>query len=146
MLITDHINFAGVNPLIGPNDDSIGPRFLDQSYAYDRELRNITKDTAKKLNINLQEGTYMWFSGPTYETPAEVKFARIVGADAVGMSTVPEVIVANHRGVRVLGVSCITNMAAGILDEPLDHKDVIEVSNRVKDKFKTLITEILKEI
>lgn len=88
----------------------------------------------------------MWFSGPTYETPAEVKFARIVGADAVGMSTVPEVIVANHRGVRVLGVSCITNMAAGILDEPLDHKDVIEVSNRVKDKFKTLITEILKEI
>lgn len=146
MLITDHINFAGVNPLIGPNDDSIGPRFLDQSYAYDRELRNITKDAAKKLNINLQEGTYMWFSGPTYETTAEVKFARIVGADAVGMSTVPEVIVANHRGVRVLGISCITNMAAGILDEPLDHKDVIEVSNRVKDKFKTLITEILKEI
>ena len=88
----------------------------------------------------------MWFSGPTYETPAEVKFARIVGADAVGMSTVPEVIVANHRGVKVLGISCITNMAAGMLDKPLDHKEVIEVSNRVKNTFKNFITEILKEI
>lgn len=146
MLISDHINFAGVNPLIGPNDDSIGPRFLDQSYAYDRDLRNTAKAVAKNLNMDLKEGVYMWFSGPTYETPAEVKFARIVGADAVGMSTVPEVIVANHRGVKVLGISCITNMAAGMLDKPLDHKEVIEVSNRVKNTFKNFITEILKEI
>lgn len=146
MLISDHINFSGVNPLVGPNDESVGPRFLDQTYSYKKELREIAKKSAKTIGLDLKEGVYMWFSGPTYETPAEVKFAGLIGASAVGMSTVPEVIVARHRGVDVLGISCITNMAAGILDKSLDHKEVIEVSNRVKSDFKNLLFEILKRL
>lgn len=143
MIIKDHINFAGQNPLIGKNLDDLGPRFVDMTRAYDKELIDLAKKVGDKLNISLQEGVYMWFTGPTYETPAEVKLARILGASAVGMSTVPEVIVASHQSIRVLGISCITNMAAGILDKPLNHEEVIETSMMVKDKFERLVIEIL---
>lgn len=146
MIITDHINFACTNPLIGPNEDDKGPRFLDMTNAYDKDLRKTAKVVAEKLGMKVQEGVYMWFTGPCYETPSEVKLARILGADSVGMSTVPEVIIANHRGVKVLGFSCITNMAAGILDQPLDHKEVIEVSDRIKDDFAKYVKETIKEI
>lgn len=144
MIIRDHINFTGVNPLIGPNEDAKGPRFLDMTEAYSKDLRKIAKEVAKDVNLDVKEGVYMWFTGPCYETPSEVKLARILGADSVGMSTVPEVIIARHRGVGVLGFSCITNMAAGILDKPLDHKEVIEVSDRIKDDFAKYIREIIK--
>lgn len=144
MIIRDHINFTGVNPLIGPNEDDKGPRFLDMTEAYSKDLRKIAKEVAKDVNLDVKEGVYMWFTGPCYETPSEVKLARILGADSVGMSTVPEVIIARHRGVGVLGFSCITNMAAGILDKPLDHKEVIEVSDRIKDDFAKYIREIIK--
>lgn len=145
MLIRDHINFSGQNPLIGPNDEA-GPRFPDMSYAYSKELRDKARAVSNECGINLQEGVYMYFTGPTYETPSEVKLARILGADAVGMSTVPEVIVARHRGIEVLGISCITNMAAGILDQPLNHEEVIEVSNRIKGNFKKFVKEVIKVI
>lgn len=146
MLIKDHINFTGVNPLIGPNDDKIGPRFLDQSFTYNKDLRDIAKNAAKELNFELKEGVYMWFTGPVYETPAEVRMARIMGADAVGMSTVPEVIVANHRGVKILGISAITNMAAGILDKPLNHEEVIDVSSKIQDKFENLVKKVIEKM
>ncbi len=146
MIIRDHINFAGINPLMGKNYDELGPRFLDISMAYDKELIEIAKEASESVNVELKEGVYMWFSGPTYETPAEVKMASILGADAVGMSTVPEVIVANHGDMKVLGISCITNMAAGILDKSLNHEEVIETSKKVKGKFELLIREIIKSI
>lgn len=146
MIITDHINFTGKNPLIGENLNGLGPRFVDMSKAYDREYINIAKEVGKKLGLNLKEGVYMWLTGPTYETPAEVRLARILGADAVGMSTVPEVIVANHQKINVLGISCITNMASGILDQPLNHEEVVETSMRVKDNFEKLIVEVLYNI
>lgn len=146
MIIRDHINYAGVNPLIGKNLDDKGPRFVDMTWAYDRELIKLAKKSAENLNLSLKEGVYMWFSGPTYETPAEIKLASVLGADAVGMSTVPEVIIANHEGIRVLGISCITNMAAGILDQPLDHNEVVETSLKVKDQFQSLVMEIIKHI
>lgn len=146
MIITDHINFTGQNPLIGENLNELGPRFVDLSKSYDRDYINIAKEAGKKLNIGLREGVYMWFTGPVYETPAEVKLARILGADAVGMSTVPEVIVANHEKIKVLGISCITNMASGILDQPLNHEDVVATSMRVKDDFEQLLIEILYNI
>src|SRR5699024_7946705 len=114
MLITDHINFTGRNPLMGRNIDDLGPRFLDMTSSYDKQLIEIAKNSAKSIDVDLKEGVYMWFTGPTYETPSEVRLARTLGADAVGMSTVPEVIVARHGGMKVLGISCITNMAAGI--------------------------------
>ncbi|MCK9442956.1 MAG: purine-nucleoside phosphorylase [Tissierellaceae bacterium] len=146
MIIKDHINFAGQNPLIGKNLDELGQRFIDLSRAYNREYIEIAKSVGKDIAIDLKEGVYMWFSGPTYETPAEVRLARILGADAVGMSTVPEVIVANHEGIKVLGISTITNMAAGILDQPLSHAEVVETSKMVKEKFEKLIIEILHRI
>ncbi len=146
MLITDHINFAGVNPLIGGNNEKVGPRFVDLSEVYNKDYRNIAREAARKLDIDLKEGAYMWFTGPTYETPQEVKMARIVGASAVGMSTVPETIVATHGGMKILGISCITNMAAGVLDQPLNHEEVVEVSLLVKDKFQALVREILKSL
>jgi purine-nucleoside phosphorylase len=146
MIITDHINFTGQNPLIGENLDDLGPRFVDMSNPYNREYIKMTKEIGKKLGLELKEGVYMWFTGPTYETPAEVKLARIVGADAVGMSTVPEVIVANHENIKVLGISCITNMASGILDQPLNHEEVVETSNRVKDNFEKLLIEVINNI
>lgn len=145
MLITDHINFAMVNPLRGKNLDSFGVRFPDMSNPYDHELIKIAKESAKSEKINLKEGVYLFNSGPSYETPAEIKMARIFGADAVGMSTVPEVIVAVHCGIRVLGISCITNMAAGILNQPLSHKEVIETTELVKEKFIKLVKKIIKD-
>lgn len=146
MIIKDHINFTGSNPLMGKNLDEKGPRFLDMTYAYNKELIDLAFSTGKSLNLDLKTGIYMWFSGPTYETPAEVRMAGLLGADAVGMSTVPEVIVANHEGIRVLGISCITNMASGILDVPLAHEEVVETSMRVKNEFEGLVVEIIKNI
>lgn len=146
MLITDHVNLAGSNPLFGKNEEVVGPRFPDMSSAYDKSLIGIAKEASSSLNIELQQGTYFMFTGPTYETPAEIRMVRILGADAVGMSTVPEVIAARHCGLRVLGISCITNMAAGILDQPLNHEEVIETSNRVKDKFIGLVNEFVRRL
>ncbi|WP_374702566.1 purine-nucleoside phosphorylase [Bacillus sp. M6-12] len=146
MLITDHINNTGTNPLIGPNDERFGPRFPDMSEAYSKELGEKARDAARKQGIILKEGIYVGNSGPTYETPAEVRLARVLGGDAVGMSTVPEVIVARHSGIKVLGISCITNMAAGILDQPLSHEEVIETTEKVKHSFLGLIKEIVKTI
>lgn len=146
MIIRDHINFAFNNPLIGKNDEKIGPRFPDMSQAYDRQFIDAAEKCSKDLNIEVKEGTYCMMPGPSYETPAEVRMVRILGGDAVGMSTVPEVIAAAHCGMRVLGISCITNMACGILNKPLSHKEVIETSEKVKNKFTSLISEIINRI
>lgn len=143
MLINDHINFMGNHPLIGPNEDELGPRFPDMSHAYDEAYCEKTKEAAVLLNMNLQEGVYMALTGPTYETPAEIRMARAMGADAVGMSTVPEVIVANHAGLRVLGISCITNLAAG-MQANLNHEEVVETTNRVKEQFQALVKKTLE--
>ncbi|SKA82141.1 purine-nucleoside phosphorylase [Caloramator quimbayensis] len=143
MIITDHINMIGTNPLIGKNFDELGPRFPDMSQPYNKELIKLTKDVAKKLNINVREGVYVAVSGPMYETPAELRMLRLLGADAVGMSTVPEVIVANHGGMKVLGVSVITDMAIADNLEPLDHSRVVETANRAKTKFVSLIKETI---
>ena len=146
MIINDHINFSGSNPLIGKNLSELGTRFPDMSEAFNKDLISKVKDIAKSININIQEGVYVMASGPSYETPAEIRMYRLLGADAVGMSTVPEVIVANHCGMKVLGISCMTNMAAGILDQPLNHEEVIETSNKVKTDFIKLMNSIVKEI
>ncbi|GAX46521.1 purine-nucleoside phosphorylase [Pseudolactococcus reticulitermitis] len=145
MLINDHINFTGQNPLIGENLAAYGPRFPDMSSAYDKAYQATAKLVAARAGIDLQEGVYMGFTGPTYETPAEIRFAETIGADAVGMSTVPEVIIAVHSGLRVLGISAITNHAAGKQAE-LNHEEVVEVTTRIKETFKTLIKEILEEL
>jgi len=145
MMITDHINFTGTSPLIGPNDEAYGPRFPDLSQAYDNEYQSYIKASAKELDLPLQKGVYMGFTGPTYETPAEVRMTRILGGDAVGMSTVSEVIVARHAGLRVAGISCITNLAAGMGAE-LNHEDVIEVSTRIRSSFKQLVISLLEKI
>lgn len=146
MVIKDHINLSGSNPLIGSNDNRLGPRFPDMSTAYKPKYINLVKKCAKELNMNIQEGVYAFFSGPTYETPAEVKMAQILGADAVGMSTAPEVIVASHSSMDVVGISCITNMAAGILDQPLDHEEVIETTQKVKAEFLSLVKSVVNKI
>ncbi len=144
MLIRDHIKFVDDTPLRGLNLDELGPRFPDMTYAYPENLRNMAKQVAESQGTTLQEGVYMMFPGPTYETPAEVKLAQILGADAVGMSTVPEVIAANHCGMKVLGISCITNMAAGVMDQPLNHAEVLEVGAMVKEQFINLVRGITK--
>ncbi len=146
MMISDFINLTGKNPLIGPNLDAFGPRFPDMTDAYDRSLRELTMQAARKLDIDLRRGVYCWMNGPTYETPAEVRMARVLGADAVGMSTVPETIIARHCGIRVLGISCITNMAAGVLPQPIDHQEVIEMGRHVRSEFSTLLTEVIKRL
>ena len=146
MVITDHINFSGSNPLFGHNLDEFGPRFPDMSEAYNLELRNKVLNVGKELGLDLKQGVYVMFSGPTYETPAEVRMAKIMGGDAVGMSTVPEVIVANHSGIKTVGISCLTNMAAGILDQPLNHEEVIETSARVKNDFIKLMNRVIEII
>lgn len=146
MLITDHINNTGQNPLIGPNDDAQGVRFPDLSTAYDRSLQAVAWEVANDLDIKLKEGVYVWNTGPTYETPAEIKMLQAVGGDAVGMSTVPEVIVARHIGLDVLGISCISNMAAGILDQPLNHEEVIETTENVREAFLTLVKATLARL
>jgi purine-nucleoside phosphorylase len=145
MIITDHINNMGTNPLIGPNDSRLGVRFPDMSEAYDKELRAMAKQISEKLNIKTQEGVYVGNTGPTYETPAEVRMIRTFGGDAVGMSTVPEVIVARHAGMKVMGISCISNMAAGILDQPLNHEEVIETTEKVKANFLAYVKELIKQ-
>ncbi len=146
VLISDHINLQGVNPLIGPNDDALGPRFPDMSEAYSAELRTIAKATASELGIPLGEGVYAAMPGPSYETPAEIRFLRTIGADLVGMSTVPEVIVANHMGVRCLALSCVTNMAAGILPQKINHEEVLETGRRVRDTLIRLLTALLPRL
>lgn len=143
MLLTDHINNMGSNPLIGKNDANLGPRFPDMSEAYSRVLRQNAKQIAAELGIPVKEGVYVGNTGPSYETPAEVKMLRILGGDAVGMSTVPEVIVARHTGLQVLGISCISNMAAGILDQPLSHDEVIETTEKVKSNFLKYVKAIV---
>jgi purine-nucleoside phosphorylase len=146
MLITDHINLVGTNPLIGPNNDELGTRFPDLSQVYNPDLRQIASRIAKEQNITMQEGVYAWWSGPAYETPAEIRMIRTLGADAVGMSTVPEAIVAAHGKMKVLGISCLTNMACGILDQPLSHDEVIEVAGKVRVNFVQLIKGILEQM
>lgn len=146
MIINDHINLMGKNPLIGPNNEDLGPRFPDMTDLYNKDLIEVAEKSAKKLGIDIQEGVYMYFTGPSYETAAEVRMARILGADAVGMSTVPEAIIARHRGLKILGISTITNMSTGILDTPLDHTEVVEVGQEVAGKFKELLKEIIEEI
>lgn len=144
MVIQDHINLTGTNPLIGPNDEQVGPRFLDMTEVYNRTYIDHVKKVAQEQNIHVQAGVYVGNSGPTYETPAEIKMLRSIGGDAVGMSTVPEAIVARHIGLEILGISCITNMAAGILDEPLSHKGVIQTANKAQNNFISLIKHTLQ--
>ncbi len=146
MFITDHINFMGTNPLIGENDEELGTRFPDMSEIYSKELIEKAIKTAKRLNIKFQKGVYVATTGPSYETPAEIKMFSILGANAVGMSTVPEAIVANYCGLKVLGISCLTNYAAGVSKHPLNHSEVIETADKVKDNFKNLLSELIKEI
>ncbi len=146
MLITDHINNTGQNPLMGPNDNEQGVRFPDLSQAYDRKLQGLAKDVAAELSLDLKAGVYVWNTGPSYETPAEIKMLQKVGGDAVGMSTVPEVIVARHVGLDVLGISCISNMAAGILDQPLNHEEVIETTEKVREDFLRFVKTILGKV
>jgi purine-nucleoside phosphorylase len=146
MLMTDHINAFGTNPLVGPNEDSIGTRFPDMSAVYDPALRKLAKATARSLRIPLREGVYLGNPGPSYETPAEIRAFRAIGADAVGMSTVPEAIALRHAGVRVIGISTITNMAAGILPKPLVHEEVLAVTKKVGDRFVRLLTALVPKI
>ena len=143
MLITDHIKICAESPCRGVNNDELGPRFFDMTNAYDKKLQKCAIKAARENNITLREGVYMFFSGPNFETPSEVKFASLAGADACGMSTVPEVIAASQMGMHTLGLSCMTNMAAGIVDQKLNHEEVIETGNRVKKTFSTLVKEII---
>lgn len=143
MLIKDHINFMGTNPLIGMNDDEFGTRFPDMSEIYDKNLREKVKLCAKNLNFDLKEGVYLATTGPSYETPAEIKMFKTFGADAIGMSTVPEAIVANYCGIKVIGISCITNLAAGLNPSCLNHQEVIQESALIKNKFIKLLNEII---
>ena len=146
MVISDHINLTGRNPLVGPNDNALGVRFPDMSEAYSRRLREIAFQAATQLGFTTREGVYVGLLGPSYETPAEIRMLRALGADAVGMSTVAEVIVARHAGIEVLGISCIGNMAAGILDQPLSHEEVMETSEKVKDRFISLVMAVLPQM
>ena len=146
MLLTDHVNMMGTNPLLGPNEERFGPRFPDMSFAYDSELQRIAFAAARSLDIKLQKGVYTALTGPTYETPAEVRLVRTIGSDAVGMSTVPETIAAVHQGMKVLGLSMITNLAAGISPGPLDHEEVKEAGERVKDDLFRLLEEIIRRM
>ena len=146
MIITDHINHMGVNPLIGPNDSSMGERFPDMSEVYTKKYVELAENIGEKLGIRLQKGVYIALTGPSYETPAEVRMARILGADAVGMSTVPEAVTAFWAGMNVIGLSCICNSAAGVSTVGLSHADVIKAAGEAKDKFIKLVKEIIKEI
>lgn len=146
VVISDHINLQGVNPLAGPNDEHFGPRFPDMSEAYDKRFRELTLAEGRLLGINVGEGVYAALAGPSYETPAEIRYLRGIGADLVGMSTVPEVIAARHSGMRVLGISCVTNAAAGVLDQPLDHSEVLETAERVKGQFIGLLRAVIPHL
>lgn len=146
VVIRDHINLQGANPLTGANDERFGPRFPDMTEAYSKEYRKIALAEAQRLGIEAHEGVYAALAGPSYETPAEIRYLRTIGADLAGMSTVPEAIVARHIGIRVLGISCVTNMAAGVLDQPLSHAEVLETAERVKGSFIALLRAIIPRI
>jgi purine-nucleoside phosphorylase len=146
MVISDHVNLMGVNPLRGPNDERFGPRFPDMSAVYSPELQELVVDEAKAIGAEVRRGVYGGLSGPSYETPAEIHLLRALGADAVGMSTVPEAIVARHMGLEVLGISCITNMAAGISDEPINHEEVMATGDRVRETFAELLRRVIGAI
>ena len=146
MLITDHINALGTNPLVGPNEEALGARFPDMSWVYDTRLRGVIRSEARRLRIPLRQGVYVGLHGPSYETPAEIRMWRKLGADAVGMSTVPEAIALRHAGVRVVGISTITNMAAGILKKPLNHVEVLETTRRVGARFVKLLEASVPKI
>ena len=146
MLITDHINLMGFNPLRGANYDPWGPRFPDMSEAYDKEYRELALKVAADQGITLRQGIYCGLAGPNYETPAEIRMLRSLGADAVGMSTVPEALAARHMGIRVLGISCVTNMAAGVLDQKLTHEEVFATGKQAEKKFSTLLAEIIERM
>lgn len=144
MIIKDHINLMGVNPLVGENDATLGERFPDMTEVYNHSLSDIAVEKAKKLNLSIHTGVYAAMSGPSYETPAEINMLRIMGADAVGMSTVPEALVANYCGMKVLGISCITNSAAGVHPSRLSHQEVVETAARVKEDFKKLLVSVIE--
>ncbi|HYV09729.1 MAG TPA: purine-nucleoside phosphorylase [Pyrinomonadaceae bacterium] len=146
MVISDHLNLMGVNPLRGANDERFGPRFPDMSAVYSPELQELVVDEAKAIGVEVRRGIYTALSGPSYETPSEIHLLRNLGADAVGMSTVPEAIVARHMGLEVLGISCITNMAAGISDAPINHEEVMETGNRVRETFAQLLRQVISAI
>jgi len=146
IVITDHINLQGHNPLVGPNDDRFGPRFPDMTQAYFKPYREIALRAARRLGKAVYQGVYAGLLGPSYETPAEIRYLRTIGADLVGMSTIPEVIVARHMGLKVLAISCVTNMAAGISDEVLSHEDVLRTADRVKADFIALLRAVLPQI
>ncbi|HWY23107.1 MAG TPA: purine-nucleoside phosphorylase [Candidatus Acidoferrum sp.] len=146
VLVSDHINLQGTNPLAGPNDDRFGVRFPDITHAYERSYRELAREEAGKLGMTLHEGVYAALLGPSYETPAEIRYLRTIGADLVGMSTALEVIAARHMGIKVLAISCVTNMAAGILDQPLSHQEVMETGERVRSSFEALLRAALPRI
>ena len=146
VVIRDHVNLQGMNPLSGPNDERFGARFPDMTQAYDREFHGFVNEEAKKLGLGIHQGVYLAVAGPSYETPAEIYSFRTIGADLVGMSTVPEVIAARHSGIRVLGISCVTNMAAGTTDAPLDHLEVLATTTRVKTQFIGLLRAVIPRI
>jgi purine-nucleoside phosphorylase len=146
MVINDHLNLMGVNPLRGPHDERLGARFPDMSEVYSREYQEIAVEEARNMNLELRRGIYAGLSGPSYETPAEVRMLRTIGADAVGMSTVPEAIVARQMGIKVLGISCITNMAAGVIGEPINHAEVIEIGERIHETFKELLRRVIPRL
>jgi purine-nucleoside phosphorylase len=146
VLISDHINLQGGNPLVGPNDDALGPRFPDMTEAYSKAYRETAKQVAAELGVTVSEGVYAAMLGPSYETPAEIRFLRTIGADVVGMSTVPEVIIANHMGIKVLGISCVTNMAAGILPQKIHHEEVLETGAMVRDTLVRYLKALLPRL
>jgi purine-nucleoside phosphorylase len=146
MVMDDHINLTGHNPLVGANDDRFGPRFPDMSGVYSARLRRMADEAARAIDLRLAHGVYAALLGPSYETPAEIRYLRTIGADAVGMSTVPEAIAARHMGIEVLGLSCITNMAAGVLPQPLDHAEVMETARRVRGQFIALLEGIIDRL
>lgn len=146
VVIKDHINLHATNPCTGPNDENFGPRFFDMSSAYDKQYRAVALAEARKQGIEVHEGTYCILNGPSYETPAEIRAMRTLGADLAGMSTVPEVIAARHMGVKVLGISCVTNAAAGVLDQPINHEEVLETGERVKTQFVSLLRAVIPDI
>jgi purine-nucleoside phosphorylase len=146
VLISDHLNLMGTNPLLGPNDPRFGPRFPDMTEVYDREYQDAAITEAREMGLDLRRGIYAALTGPSYETPAEIRMLRLLGADAVGMSTVPEAIVARQMSMRVLGLSCITNMAAGVLDKPINHEEVIETGERVRETFAELLRRVIPKL
>ena len=146
MMIIDHIACFTPNPLLGPNVDELGKRFPDMSNVYDEALQDIIRHTAEECGLEIKEGVYTYLTGPSYESPADIRMLRVLGADAVGMSTVPEAIAANHMDMKICGISCITNMAAGILKQPLDHKEVQETADKAAQSFQKLVTEVVKKV